>query len=170
MNKLTAPRPLLVDSPSDAGFAATSWGEQARRRIRGVETEGRLSVLVYRAPAGFGPPRHLHRRDDEIFLIEQGTVVLWTPHDCRGAAPGDVVMLPRRVPHTWRAYGDDPVRFQVTVIPGEFETFFERIVERHLTLANQTELVEVASAAGMDIVGPPLSDEEVALILAGNTI
>jgi mannose-6-phosphate isomerase-like protein (cupin superfamily) len=169
MNKLTDPRPLLVDSSSDAGFATTSWGEQARARIRSVETEGRLSVLVYRAPAGFGPPRHLHRQDDEIFLIEQGTIALWTPHDCRTAGPGDVVMLPRRVPHTWRAYGNDPVRLQVTVTPGEFETFFERIVERHLTLANQAELVEVASAAGMDIVGPPLSDEEVALILARET-
>jgi hypothetical protein len=36
--------------------------------------------------------------------------------------------------------------------PGEFETFFERIAERNLTLADQAELAEVASAAGMDIV------------------
>jgi hypothetical protein len=50
MNKLTAPRPLLVDSPSDSGFATTSWGEQARPRLRAAETEGRLAVLFYRAP------------------------------------------------------------------------------------------------------------------------
>ena len=65
-------------------------------------------------PAGFGPPRHLHRQDDEIFLIEQGAIALWTPHECRTAGPGDVVMLPKVMPHTWRAYGDDPIRFQVT--------------------------------------------------------
>jgi len=74
-------------------------------------------------------------------------------------------MLPKVMPHTWRAYGNDPIRFQVTVTPGEFETFFERIAERNLTLADQAELAEVASAAGMDIVGPPLSDEEVAAIV-----
>jgi mannose-6-phosphate isomerase-like protein (cupin superfamily) len=170
MNKLTAPRPLLVDSPSDSGLATTSWGEQARPRLRAAETEGRLAVLFYRAPAGFGPPRHLHRRDDEIFLIEQGAIALWTPHECRTAGPGDVVMLPKVMPHTWRAYGDDPIRFQVTVTPGEFETFFERIVERKLTLADQAELVEVASAAGMDIIGPPLSDEEVAAIVGGGRV
>ena len=118
-------------------------------------------MLVYGAPAGFGPPRHLHRQDDEIFLIEHGTIVLWTPDECRTAGPGDVVMLPKGVPHTWRAYGNDPLRLQVTVTPGEFETFFERIVERNLTFADQTKLAEVAAAAGMDIVGPPLSDEEV---------
>jgi hypothetical protein len=127
-------------------------------------------MLVYGAPAGFGPPRHLHRQDEEILLIEQGSIALWTPHECRTAVPGDVVMLPKGVPHTWRAYGGDPVRFQVTVAPGEFETFFERIVERNLTLADQAELVEVASAAGMDIVGPPLSDEEVAAIVAGKRV
>ena len=79
-------------------------------------------------------------------------------------------MLPKGVPHTWRAHGNDPVRFQVTVTPREFETFFERIVERNLTVADQAGLVEVVSAAGMDIVGPPLSDEEVAEILAGERV
>src|SRR5258708_6117147 len=93
-----------------------------------------------------------------------------TPHECRTAGPGDVVMLPKVMPHTWRAYGDDPIRFQVTVTPGEFETFFERIVERKLTLADQAELVEVASAAGMDIIGLPLSDEEVAAIVGGGRV
>jgi len=47
MNKQTAPRPLLVDSPSDSGFATTSWGEQARSRLRAAETEGRLAMLFY---------------------------------------------------------------------------------------------------------------------------
>jgi mannose-6-phosphate isomerase-like protein (cupin superfamily) len=142
MNKPKDLRPFLVDPPSDVGFTTASWGEYARARIRSVETEGRLSVLVYRAPAGFGPPRHLHRRDDEIFLIEQGTVVLWTLYECRTAKSGDMVMLPRCVLHTWRACGNDPVWLQVTVAPGEFKTFFERIIERHLTLANHAELAD----------------------------
>ena len=160
----------LVDAPSNLGLAITPWGEQARPRLRGADTEGRLSLLAYGAPAGFGPPRHLHRLDDEVLLIEQGAIFLWTPHECWTAGPGDVVMLPRRVPHTWRAYGDDPVRFQVTVAPREFETFFEQIVERKLTLVDQAKLAEVASAAEMDIIGPPLSGHEVAAILAGEHV
>src|SRR2546430_14898857 len=100
MNNLPAPRPLLVDSPSDSGFVTTSWGEQARPRLRAAATEGRLAGLVYGAPAGVGPPRHLHRQDDEILLIEQGAIALWTPHECRTARPGDVVMLPQGGPPT----------------------------------------------------------------------
>src|ERR1700756_4905148 len=146
MNELLDFRPLLVDSLSVSGFATTSWGEHARARLRGAQTDGRLSMLAYGCPAGFGPARHLHREDDEILLIERGTIAVWTPHECRTAGPGDVIMLPKRVPHTWRAYGDDPIRFQVIVTPGEFEPFFELIVERNLTLADQAALVAVASA------------------------
>ena len=167
MNELSDFGPLLVDSVSVSGFATTSWGEHARARLRGAQTDGRLSMLAYGCPAGFGPVRHLHREDDEILLIERGTIAVWTPHECRTAGPGDVVMLPKRVPHTWRAYGDDPIRLQAILTPGEFESFFERIAEQNLTLADQAELVAVASAAGMDILGPPLSDEEVAAIRAG---
>jgi hypothetical protein len=35
---------------------------------------------------------------------------------------------------------------QVTVVPGEFETFFERIVQRNLTLFDMPEIAEAASA------------------------
>ena len=167
MNEFSDFAPLIVDSPTVSGFATTSWGEHARVRLRGTQTDGRLAMLVYECPPGFGPVRHLHRKDDEILLIERGTIAVWTPHECRTAGPGDVIMLPKRVPHTWRAYGDDPIRFQVIVTPGEFEPFFELIVERNLTLADQAALVAVASAAGMDILGPPLNDEEVAAIRVG---
>jgi quercetin dioxygenase-like cupin family protein len=160
----------VVDRPTMTGFTVTSWGEQARPRIRGTDTDGRLAMLEYSAVAGFGPPRHVHREDDEMLLIECGTIALWTPDQCWTAGPGDLVMLRKRMPHTWRAYGDDPVRFQITVTPGEFETFFEEIVAQNLTLADQVELTAVASGAGMDIVGPPLSDEEVAAIRAGQRI
>ena len=168
MNESTGPTPLIVAPYSDVGFAITSWGERARPRLRRAQTGGQLALLDYGAPKSFGPPRHLHYNDDEIFVVLQGTIALWTPAECRTARPGDVVLLPKGQGHTWRAYGEDPVRFQVTTAPGEFETFFEGIVHRNLTLSDVPELIEVASAAGMDIIGPPLNDEEVAAIVRGN--
>ena len=149
MNKLTAPRPLLVDSPSDSGFAITSWGEQARPRLRAAETEGRLAVLFYRAPAGFGPPRHLHRQDDEIFLIEQGAIALWTPHECRTAGPGDVVMLPKVIPHTWRAYPSRPITLIVPIAAdGGLDTRARILSEKLQEELRQPLIVENRPGAG----------------------
>ena len=163
-------RDLLVDADTDEGFTTTSWGEASRTRLSPDHTQGALAIIDYRAPPGFGPPRHFHHKDDEIFLIQSGDIVLWTPTGCRTAGPGDVILLPKLMPHTWRAYGDAPVRFQVTVAPGEFETFFERIVDRDLTIADVEALIECANEAGMDIIGPPLSDDEVAAILRGERV
>jgi mannose-6-phosphate isomerase-like protein (cupin superfamily) len=170
MNEPTGSRSLIVAPYSDVGFAITSWGERARPRLRRAQTGGQLALLDYGAPKSFGPPRHLHYNDDEIFVVLQGTIAIWTPLECRTTSPDDAVLLPKRQGHTWRAYGEDEVRFQVTVAPGEFETFIELIAQRNLTLSDVREIAEAASAAGMNILGPPLNDEEVAAIVRGEQI
>lgn len=162
-------RSILVDPPTVSGFAATSWGERSRARIKTGDTLGAFAMLDYRAPAGFGPPRHVHHEDDEIFLIVSGTIVLWMPDCHRTAGPGDVVLLPKAVPHTWRAYGEDGVHFHIIVAPGHFETFFEQIAARHLSVADTAELAHVAEATGMTILGPSLDDDEVTEIRRGRS-
>jgi hypothetical protein len=69
-------------------------------------------------------------------------------------------------PHTWRAYGPQGIRFTVTVTPSGFERFFQDIERRRLLASDVAELRAVADDVGMDILGPPLSDEEVRQIIA----
>jgi quercetin dioxygenase-like cupin family protein len=163
-------RTLRLDHPQETGSATTSWGEISRSRITAADTLGRLAVMDYRAPAGFSPPRHIHRNDDELFLILSGHIVLWTEAGSRIAGPGDWVLLPRGIAHSWSAYGDDGVHFQIIVTPGEFEPFFEIIERRGLTIGDVGPLTRAADEAGMDIVGPPLTDVEVAAILRGESV
>jgi uncharacterized cupin superfamily protein len=163
-------RTVRVDRIEQNGMSHTSWGEQSRTRLASTDTLGTLSILDYRAPADFGPPRHQHSADDEIFLLMQGQLVLWTPEKCDTAKPGDLVLLPRGVAHTWRAYGPDPVHMQVITSPGQFETFFKDIVRQGLHVTDIQALTKVAADAGMHIVGPPLSDEDVNNILAGRPV
>jgi hypothetical protein len=54
----------------------------------------------------------------------------------------------------------------VTVTPSGFERFFQEIERRHLLASDVAELRAVAGDVGMDILGPPLSDEEVRRIIA----
>jgi hypothetical protein len=49
--------------------------------------------------------------------------------------------------------------------PSGFERFFQDIDRRHLLASDVAELRAVAAAVGMDILGPPLSDEEVRQIV-----
>jgi mannose-6-phosphate isomerase-like protein (cupin superfamily) len=160
---------FFIDDSRDA-HCVTSWGEQSRVRVSGAATHHALVVLDYAAPRNFGPPRHCHRNDDEIFIVQEGTLVFWTPDKCGVARPGDLVMLPKSVPHTWRGYGSSRLRLQVIVSPGEFASFFTDVVRQGLTLADVDALTRVADHAGMDLLGPPLNDAEVSAIMSGEHI
>ena len=160
----------FVDRPGERDAAVTTWGEVCRPRLTTSQTGGRLAILDYRAPAGFGPGRHVHVNDDEIFILQQGSMVVWSPDASRTATAGDLVFLPRGVPHTWRAYGPEPVHLQVIVAPGRFETFFRQIAEQGLTLADESALKQIAADIDVEFLGPPLSDGEVATMLRGERV
>lgn len=159
-------RMVKIDNPSDEMFT-TSWGEQARTIVSSSETLGKVMLQDYKAPRNFGPPVHLHRNEDEILILKQGNIVVWTSQKSGVAKVGDTIMLPKNVPHTWRAYGDEPVHMTVITAPGEFETFISDIAKDDLTVEDTAKLIEVAYKAGMDILGPPLTDEQVAAIVNG---
>jgi mannose-6-phosphate isomerase-like protein (cupin superfamily) len=162
-----ASRPVSVDRAASSGTVSrTSWGEESRIRVGPADSEGQLTILDYRAPAGFGPPRHLHHREDEVFELIEGQAVVWTPDLSFVLAPGDLVLLPKLGPHTWRAYGPKGIRFTVTFSPSGFERFFQEIERRRLLAGDVAKLRAVAADVGMDILGPPLSDEEVHQIIA----
>jgi len=161
-------RKVKVKNPSDEMFV-TSWGEQARTIISSSETLGKVMLQDYKAPKNFGPPVHLHRNEDEILILNQGTIVIWTPEKSGVAKAGDTIMLPKTVPHTWKAYGDEPVHMTVITAPGEFESFISDIAKDNLTIEDTPKLIEVAYKAGMDILGPPLTDDQVSAIVNGDT-
>lgn len=156
-------RQVLVDRDGAPGMVTTSWGEQARIRLAASPALP-LTILDFAAPPDFGPPRHIHRDEDEILLLTQGRAVFWSPEGCIDAGPGDLIVLPRGAPHTWRAYGDEPVRMLVIATAGRMESFFHDIVAQNLSPDSFQALTITADKAGMDIVGPPLSDHEVACI------
>jgi hypothetical protein len=94
--------------------------------------------------------------------------VAWTPQRSWVLSIGDVIHLPRGVPHAWRAIGTEPIRLTVTVTHSEFEGFFPEIESRGLRIANTVDLTDIAAKAGIEILGPPLSDGDVAAIMNGN--
>ncbi len=53
-------------------------------------------------PQGFSPPRHVHTREDEVFLVLDGDVCFDVDGERRAAGPGTTVYMPRGVPHSFR--------------------------------------------------------------------
>jgi hypothetical protein len=68
---------------------------------------------------------------------------------------------------------DCPVHFTVIVTPGGpggFKEFFPTIQQRNLTIADIPQLIAAAETGGMLVTGPPLSDEEVDRLKAGQPL
>lgn len=107
------------------GRAVTAMTDTVLFKLGGEETGGALAVgLVTVAPGG-GPPPHVHAAEDELFLVLEGRFAVWTEGMRSEVGPGDVVFLPRGVPHTYHNVGHEPGRFWVVANPSGFEHFFE---------------------------------------------
>src|SRR6266481_3250618 len=112
-SKTVTSSPVSIDRAASSGIVSrTSWGEESRIRIGPADSGGQLTILDYRAPASFGPPRHLHHREDEVFELIEGQAVVWTPNLSFVLAPGDLVLLPKLVRHTGRAFVPRGIAFR----------------------------------------------------------
>jgi quercetin dioxygenase-like cupin family protein len=131
-------------------------------------TGGALSVFRATLAEGFGPPRHVHTREDEAFLVLEGEVTFELDGRRQHAGPGTSVWMPRGIPHTFRVQSEVAVLIGV-MTPGAFEQLFRNLsvpaAERALPLRGTAPLDIPAVMAeqrrlGTEVVGPPLAAEE----------
>src|SRR5436853_7541367 len=73
-------------------------GGLAVLRATGGQTEGRYAVLELLAPKGFASPIHVHRREDEFFVVLSGEVRVQHGEGVIEAVAGSVVYGPRDFP------------------------------------------------------------------------
>ena len=126
-----------------------------------------ISVIESVAPYGDSPPLHIHRTEDELFHVLDGTMRLRVGDGELLADAGDVVLAPKGVPHTYRVESPEGARWLVTTTRGDFEAMVraasrpaerEELPERTgpPTSEQQAALAAVCAAHGIDLVGPPL--------------
>jgi quercetin dioxygenase-like cupin family protein len=128
-------------------------------------TGGSMSIVEFLAPRGFGPPQHLHREEDELFLVLAGELLLMTGGEEITAGEGAMAVLPRAVPHSFQVVSDTARFVNVTASPTTTPRF-DAMVSALGTPASSRELpepgyidparvAEVCAAHGIEVVGPP---------------
>ncbi len=127
-------------------------------------TGGAYGLLESLAPAGSGPPLHVHHREDEAFWILEGTLTVRCGDQRFTASPGSYTFLPRDIPHTFVVEGDSPARILSICSPGGLEQYFVasgRPAESPgLPPAAPIDvdlLVRVGQDFGVEILGPPMA-------------
>jgi quercetin dioxygenase-like cupin family protein len=158
--KPTAIRPYV--RAADEGDALWFLGSLVTVKAGGRDTGGRLTVVEFVNPPGFAPPLHRHLDEDEMFYVLSGTARFECDGEVLLAGPGDFVLLPARLAHTFVVGADEPLRTLQITTPSGFEQFAQEVGEpagaRRLPDPGPIDSVALGHAAvrhAIEVLGPP---------------
>jgi quercetin dioxygenase-like cupin family protein len=133
-------------------------------KVGSDDSQGQLSIVDHRVPAGFSPPPHVHEVSDEALLVLDGQFEGICGDQAWRAGPGSLVFLPRGIAHGFTVSAAGPGRIIVVVSPGGFDKFVAAAGEpaRDLRLPqpvppDPARLTQIAAAHGIQILPPPHS-------------
>lgn len=105
---------------SDEGDPYHWLGSLTITKLMGAATLGGLDVVDHRVPAGYAPPHHIHRGQDEVFFVLEGLFTVHCGDQSWQAGPGAMAFLPRGVPHGFSVSADGPGRTLLLNAPAGF--------------------------------------------------
>ena len=135
-------------------------------KVAGKDNADNLCVMVQTMPFGEAPPLHVHHDEDEVFHVQEGRVRFQVGDERMEAKPGDVLLAPRGVPHTFRVVSPEGAKI-LTISRGGFETMV-RNASRPAdypslppaevpTLEMQAALAAFCAAERIEFLGPSIA-------------
>jgi quercetin dioxygenase-like cupin family protein len=97
-------------------------GDDQTIKLTGKETDGKLTVIIQKLPAGAGVPMHTHSREDENFEVIDGEIEIETGGETLLFTRGDIIYLPKYTPHSLKAKTDSQLR--INLVPAGIENMF----------------------------------------------
>jgi mannose-6-phosphate isomerase-like protein (cupin superfamily) len=130
--------------PHSLGFSSIGF------KVTTCQTGGGLFLIEHMHLGPGGPPLHLHWNQEEYFYVMEGAVAFQVGDKRVELNPGESVLAPRRIPHTFSSVKPSS-RLLIAFTPaGKMEDYF-RDAEQHRTLAADPEFM---SKYEMKVVGP----------------
>src|ERR1700733_14802004 len=154
----TAKRVIRVQQRQDRFNEHISTGAKSSidRKVSGKDNAGSWSMFEAHWSLKGGPPLHVHQVEDECFYVIEGEYIVQVGDERLRLTPGDSLLAPRKVPHTYAQVGDGQGRLLIAYEPaGDMEDFFLE-VSKLAGPPSASEVQRVFRAHGMEVVGPPL--------------
>lgn len=145
---------------TDRGGVMEWLGVTYRTILSPEASGGAMSIVDTTSPAGSGPPRHIHEREDEVFIVLTGQCEFWLDGARFVKGPGETAFVPRGKEHTFRVIGDEPSRHLVVLTPGGFEGFFADMARGKFRIPEDMAQIEASARVHhLKFTGPPLGAE-----------
>jgi mannose-6-phosphate isomerase-like protein (cupin superfamily) len=115
------------------GDRAAVGDSQVRFLFTQADTCGACALLELTMQPGSSVARHVHSREDEVFIVQTGCYRFQLGEEHVEAGPQAVIYAARGVPHSFHVSGEEPGRMLVLTMPGAFEAYWRRCAELGIT-------------------------------------
>jgi mannose-6-phosphate isomerase-like protein (cupin superfamily) len=126
-------------------------GERFKIRTSVEETEGAYTMLELVADPRNGVPMHIHKNEDEHFIVLEGTLHIANGNKTLDTPAGTAVTVKKDVPHAWCNLSETPLRMLLVFSPGYIERLFKEVAARQ-----SDDIAAILDKFGCLIVGPAL--------------
>jgi mannose-6-phosphate isomerase-like protein (cupin superfamily) len=106
-----------------------------------------MSIVDVVVPPGSGTPCVTHDKEEEVYFLLEGELLMHTPTERHHLHPGDLVHLPPLTPHGYRNPGEQPARFLAWTVGGPMDGFFERMAHEVQQLPRDLPRMQAAMDA-----------------------
>jgi len=127
-------------------------GNQMLLKLTGEDTNNEITITESVYAPGFSIPQHVHTREDEMFLVVDGTFefVIGSEHFTLEA--GDMAFGPRNIPHGFRLIGDKPARMIVQFTPSGLENMFRELNDLPAGPPDRAKMAAICARHGVTFV------------------
>ncbi len=136
------------------GFAGKSWNILGQVYFPKAVCDSTFAFETNSAPGQFVPV-HIHPTQDEFILVQEGELDLKLDGEWVKAKAGDLVRMPRGIPHGYFNKSDKPTRALFWVSPARM------LEDLFIKLDNMTDVAEVVKVSAEHEVNflPPEANE-----------
>src|SRR5215203_1035499 len=97
-------------------------------KVLSSSVNGSAAIVEHALEAkSLGAPMHKHTRENEISYVLEGELSVIQNGEVQTAGPGQFIVKPMGVFHTFWNAGDKMVRFIEIITPGNFEYYFAEL-------------------------------------------
>jgi len=121
-------------------------------KVSAKDTGSELSIFEYNGKEKGGPPLHLHYQQDEVFYVSEGEYIFQCAEEKYKLGKGDMIFLPREIPHTFAQITDNGQLLYFFQPSGKMEEFFRA----SSNASSQNDAEKLFEKHEMKIVGPPI--------------
>ena len=137
-----------------AGLGGKSWNILGQVYFPKASSDDTFAFETNSEPGQFVPV-HVHPMQDEFILVQEGELDLKLDGQWFKAKAGDLVRMPRGIPHGYFNKSNKPARALFWVTPArKLEQLFEKLDN----LADVEEVVKLSAAHEVDFLPPSASE------------